>query len=300
MHTGAPSTIIGSSLSVEREEMEEERSKQHFVLVHGIGHGAWCWYKLTALLRSAGHTVTALDLAGSGVHPQRLDEVRSFGDYARPLMEVMASIPPREKVVLVGHSYGGACVALAMERFPEKVLVAVFVAGIMPSPACSLARIAEEFFKGHPLEAYMDSTLVVRKDPLSICSISFGYNYLSTRLYQLSPPEDLTLATMLVRPASCFLDDANEMMQLTEERFGSVRRVFIVCKEDKSTSEAFQLWMIQRSPGAEVMEIEAADHMVMLSRPRELFRLLVEIAVEHGSRTSSHDLPRPRGGGRLR
>lgn len=98
---------------------------------------------------------------------------------------------------------------------------------------------------------------------------------------------------MLVRPASCFLDDANEMMQLTEERFGSVSRVFIVCKKDKSTSEAFQLWVIQRSPGTEVKEIEAADHMVMLSRPRELFSLLVEIAVEHGSRTSSHDLPRP-------
>ncbi|RWW21051.1 hypothetical protein GW17_00014808 [Ensete ventricosum] len=181
--------MIGSSFPAERKEMEEEeeRSKQHFVLVHGIGHGAWCWYKLSALLRSAGHTVTALDLAGSGVHPQRLEEVCSFGDYARPLMEVMASIPQREKVVLVGHSYGGACVALAMERFPEKVMVAVFLAGIMPSPACSLARIVEEV--RHPLEAYMDSTLAVRKDPLSIFSISFGYNYLSTRLYQLSPPE---------------------------------------------------------------------------------------------------------------
>ncbi|KAK9938994.1 hypothetical protein M0R45_015704 [Rubus argutus] len=38
--------------------------KKHFVLVHGAGHGAWCWYKIATLLTAAGHNVTTLDLFG--------------------------------------------------------------------------------------------------------------------------------------------------------------------------------------------------------------------------------------------
>lgn len=49
--------------------MEEGSSRgggKHFVLVHGLCHGAWCWYKLAPLLEAAGHRVTAVDLAASG------------------------------------------------------------------------------------------------------------------------------------------------------------------------------------------------------------------------------------------
>ncbi|WOL11829.1 putative esterase PIR7A [Canna indica] len=258
----------------------EQKRKHHFVLVHGMGHGAWCWYKLVALLRSAGHAATALDLAASGAHPQRLDEVESFSDYAKPLMDLMSFLPPREKVVLVGHSFGGVCVALAMETFPEKVRAAVFATGLMPSPTCSVAAIADQYFKGHPLEAYMDSTLVVSEDPPSVSSISFGYKYMATKLYQLCSPEDLAMAAALMRPASCFLHDVDEQTKLTEEKYGAGRRVYVVCKEDKSMTEEFQRWMVKRSPPAEVREIEGADHMVMLSRPGELLRLLLDIVDE--------------------
>jgi pimeloyl-ACP methyl ester carboxylesterase len=37
-----------------------------------------------------------------------------------------------ERLVLVGHSFGGLSVALAMEKFPRKVAVAVFVTAAMP------------------------------------------------------------------------------------------------------------------------------------------------------------------------
>ncbi|BFG38974.1 hypothetical protein CerSpe_252480 [Prunus speciosa] len=42
--------------------------KKHFVLVHG----AWNWYKMTNLLTSIGHNVTALDLAAAGVNPNQV------------------------------------------------------------------------------------------------------------------------------------------------------------------------------------------------------------------------------------
>ena len=120
-----------------------ERQK-HFVLVHGACHGAWCWYKVATLLKSAGHKVTALDMAASGLHPKRVEELRDISDYFEPLMEFMKSLPPEERVILVGHSMGGLCNSVAMERFPEKISCAVFATAIMPGPDLSFTATREE------------------------------------------------------------------------------------------------------------------------------------------------------------
>ena len=118
--------------------------KNHFVLVHGLCHGAWCWYKLVPLLKSLGHRVTALDLSGSGDDPKRVDQITSFSDYIKPLMEFMESLPQHEKVVLVGHSYGGMGISLAMECFPEKILLAIYVTAFVPNTESPPATLVQE------------------------------------------------------------------------------------------------------------------------------------------------------------
>ncbi|GJN16821.1 hypothetical protein PR202_gb03844 [Eleusine coracana subsp. coracana] len=135
-----------------------ESGKKHFVLVHGVCHGAWCWYKVAAILESAGHRVTALDMAACGASPLRAEEVRSFDEYSRPLLDAVATAPPGEKVVLVGHSFGGHNLALAMERHPEKVAVAVFVSAAVP-------------FVGRPMSLFLEqdlklATMLVRPSQL--------------------------------------------------------------------------------------------------------------------------------------
>nr|GMC97157.1 salicylic acid-binding protein 2-like [Ipomoea batatas] len=106
--------------------------QKHFVLIHGACHGAWSWFKLKPLLEIAGHKVTALDLAASGVNPQKLHHLRTLRDYTSPLLEFMSAIPDGEKVILVGHSLGGMNIALAMENYPRKISVAVFLSAFMP------------------------------------------------------------------------------------------------------------------------------------------------------------------------
>ncbi|CAA2981296.1 salicylic acid-binding 2-like [Olea europaea subsp. europaea] len=168
--------------------MEKSEKQKHFVLVHGACHGAWCWYKLVTLLRSKGHRVTVLDMAAAGVHPKRLEELTSFTDYCSPLLEFMAALAPDERMILVGHSLGGICISLAMERFPRKIEVAVFVAAFMPGPELDILATSQECQK--QLDSYMDSQLTfgngVDKHPTSIL---LGPNCLSRKLYQLSPPE---------------------------------------------------------------------------------------------------------------
>lgn len=51
----------------------ENKNQKRFVLVHGLCHGAWSWYKVKPILEAAGHTVTAVNLAASGINTTRLE-----------------------------------------------------------------------------------------------------------------------------------------------------------------------------------------------------------------------------------
>ncbi|KAJ9184919.1 hypothetical protein P3X46_004604 [Hevea brasiliensis] len=116
----------------------------HFVLIHTVCHGAWTWYKLTPVLEAAGHKVTALDLAASGIDPRQIEQIGSFDEYSEPLLTFMASLPEGEKVILVGESCGGINVAIAADKYPEKIAAVVFVNAVMPdtdhSPSYALDK----------------------------------------------------------------------------------------------------------------------------------------------------------------
>lgn len=77
----------------------------HFVLVHGISGGSWCWYKIRCLMENSGYRVSCIDLKGAGIDPADADSVRSFDDYNKPLLDFMSSLPDNEKV-LHQHIHG--------------------------------------------------------------------------------------------------------------------------------------------------------------------------------------------------
>lgn len=93
--------------------------------------------------------------------------------------------------------------------------------------------------------------------------------------------KDLELAKTLIRPGSLFVDDLAKSKNFSNEGYGSVARVYIVCEEDMGIIKEFQCWMIENYPVKEVMEIKGADHMAMFSKPQELTHRLLEIAHKH-------------------
>lgn len=72
--------------------------RHHFVLVHGAGHGAWCWVKIVAVLEKAGHHVTTLDLASAGENAEIADDITTLALYSRPLEDLFKSFRDDEKV----------------------------------------------------------------------------------------------------------------------------------------------------------------------------------------------------------
>jgi pimeloyl-ACP methyl ester carboxylesterase len=117
---------------------------KHIVLVHGACLGGWSWFKVAPALRAAGYRTDTPDLAASGVDPRALREVPTFRDYTGPLLELLASLPDGDRVVLVGHSLGGLSVALAAETFPDKVAAVVFLCAFMPDCAARPSHVLEK------------------------------------------------------------------------------------------------------------------------------------------------------------
>ncbi|KAF5779371.1 putative polyneuridine-aldehyde esterase [Helianthus annuus] len=256
-----------------------DNEQKHFVLVHGACHGAWCWFKLKPLLEAAGHRVSAFDLSASGTNTEVIQHVTTLSDYTKPLLEFMAAVPPEEKVVLVGHSLGGMNIALAMEKFPEKVSVAVFLAAFMPDYVHKLSYVLDQYNEKSSAEDWMDTQFVPYNAEIdSEMSMLFGPKFMSSSLYQLCSEQDLELGKMLIRPSSLFMKDLQNANQLTEDGYGYVRRVYIICDEDKAIKKGFQQWMIDNNPVDSVKELKDVDHMAMLCDPKQINVCLLDIA----------------------
>ncbi|KAJ1436532.1 Alpha/Beta hydrolase fold [Sesbania bispinosa] len=259
-------------------ELQYCTDRKHFVLVHGSCHGAWSWYKLKPLLESAGHQVTVLDLAASGTNMKKIEDVDTLSEYSEPLLQLMATIPPNEKVVLVGHSFGGINIALVMDKFPEKVSVGVFLTAFVPDTEHRPSYVLEQCIEGTTEAEWLDTKFSPCGNKTSIL---FGPKFFSTKFYQRSSTEDLELAKTLLRPGSLFMEDLSQLKNFSEQGYGSVPRAFIVCNEDIGIPLNFQLWMIQNAGINHVIQIEGADHMAMLCKPQELCDSLLQIATKY-------------------
>lgn len=119
-------------------------NQKRFVLVHGICHGAWSWYKVKTLLEAAGHCVSAIDLSASGINTTRVEEIQTLKDYSKPLLDIMDSFPSDKKTILVAHSLGGVPAALAADIFPCKTAAIVFLTSAMPDTKNPPAYVIEK------------------------------------------------------------------------------------------------------------------------------------------------------------
>ncbi|KAL0897803.1 hypothetical protein Bca101_081764 [Brassica carinata] len=216
-------------------------NQKRFVLVHGICHGAWSWYKVKTHLEAAGHCVTAVDLAASGINMTKVEEIQTLKDYTKPLLDIMDSLASEEKVVPVAHSMGGIPAALAADIFPCKTAAFVFLTSVMPDTKIPPAYVVVKLVASIPPEEFVDTVFGCYGAPdLPLETSLLGPRFLTKKCYQLSPVEDLELAKMLVRE--------------------------------------YQHWIIRNFPPKEVIKIKDADHMPMNSKPHELCARLLEIA----------------------
>jgi len=94
------------------------------ILVPGFWLGAWAWDEVVALLRRAGHDVTALTLPG--LEPRAADRSSvTFADHVAAIVRAVEGAG--RPVVLVMHSAAGFSGYAASDRIPERIAAMVYV-----------------------------------------------------------------------------------------------------------------------------------------------------------------------------
>jgi pimeloyl-ACP methyl ester carboxylesterase len=112
-----------------------------YVLVHGGGHGGWCYKKLTPFLRAAGHEVYAPTLTGLG---ERKHLLRPEIDLDLQITDVVNLLEYEDltDVILLGHSYGGMVITGVADRAGARIGHLVYLDAAHPKNGESLADIS--------------------------------------------------------------------------------------------------------------------------------------------------------------
>ncbi|KAK1381093.1 putative methylesterase 11, chloroplastic [Heracleum sosnowskyi] len=265
-------TLLTKNQDLTTEEVLETK---HFVLVHGGGFGAWCWYKSMALLREAGFDVDAVDLTGSGIDSTDSNSITSFAQYVKPLVDFIENLSEGQKVILVGHDFGGACVSNVMEMFPSKVSKAIYIAAAMLTSGKSTLSTYQEQPSSDVMQQAQKFIYANGKDHPPT-SISLDKTLLTDLLYNESPAKDAILASMSMRPMP--FAPIMHKLTLSEANYGSIQRFYIKTDEDFAVPVTLQEFMINSNPPEKVFQIKGSDHSPFLSKPQALHRILVEIA----------------------
>ncbi|KAM5574922.1 putative methylesterase 12, chloroplastic [Rosa sericea] len=285
---GSMSRRINGSTSSRRTTLPESVAKQvpenldnittkKFILIHGEGFGAWCWYKTITLLEEVGLLPTTFDLKGSGIDLTDSNSVTTLAEYSKPLIEYLQNLPEDEKVILVGHSSGGACVSYALEHFPQKISKAIFICATMVSnDQRPFDVFAEEL--GSAEDFMQQSKFMIHGNGKDQPPTGFMFEkeQMKGLYFNQSPAKDVALAMVSMRPIP--IGPIMEKLSLSPEKYGTGRRFFIQTLDDRALSPDVQEKLVRENPPEGVYKIKGSDHCPFFSKPTSLHKILVEIA----------------------
>ncbi|KAI3911408.1 hypothetical protein MKW98_010295 [Papaver atlanticum] len=256
--------------------MTKMASTLHFVLVHGVGGGSWCWYKIRCLMENSGYKVSCIDLKSGGIDSSDPNKVLTFEDYNQPLIDFLFTIPDHDKIILVGHSAGGLSLTHAILKFGKKIHLAIFIAATM----LRLGFWTEQDVKdGVPdLSEFGDVEDITfgngpNEPPTSIV---IKKEFQRKLAYHMSPLEDSTLASMLLKPGPIRALQGAQFKETGHDNdIDKVTRVYIKTLNDRIVKPEQQDAMIKKWAPADAYVLES-DHSPMFSTPFLLFGMLIK------------------------
>ena len=231
-----------------------------YVLVHGGGHGGWCYRKVARLLRDAGHEVFAPTLSGLADRSHLSLSDIGLDTHIQDVASLLHYEDLRE-VILVGHSYGGMVITGAADRAIDRVGRLVYLDAANPVNGQSLVDVAGPIIEAtRPFGETVDGTeLVLLPHPDA------------GMFYGVTDPADLTwMAERLTsHPWRCF----EEKLDLRDEQaVAALPQFHIVCTSTLATRDpeladgarkAGRLWDIDTGHDLMITEPEAVTDVLL-------------------------------------
>ena len=234
-----------------------------YLLIHGSWHSAWNWHKVVPLIEKAGHKAIAIDLPGMGRDKTPIQEVR-MKSTVEIICRLIDNIPG--KVILVGHSKNGIMISQAAEYRPDKIEKLVYLAAYLIPNGKTQKEYSVQDTEGW-LKPYVTQHPETNSHTLQPEIFREG-------LYH-DCDEDITeLAKVLLSNEP--VESAITPLQLTEENFGRVPRVYIECTEDRAVTPFIQRKMYTETPCEKVYSLPTS-HSPFFSNPKELVEILLDV-----------------------
>jgi len=234
-----------------------------YVLVHGGGHGGWCYQRVARVLRTAGHDVYTPTMTGLGERSHLLSPKIDLDLHIRDIVAVLHYEDLRD-VILVGHSYGGMVITGVADRAADRIGRLVYLDAANPENGQSLVDVA-----GPVIEAVRPDGVVVDGIELVLQpSPEAGM------LYGVTQPDDLAwMADRLTgHPWQCF----EQKLELTNDAASqAIPRYHIVCTSTLATRDP-DLIAKARAEG-HLWDIDTG-HDLMITEPEAVAELLVRVA----------------------
>jgi pimeloyl-ACP methyl ester carboxylesterase len=236
-----------------------------FVLVHGGGHGGWCYQRLARLLRKAGHEVHAPTMTGVG---ERSHLVGPHVDLNLHIQDISAVLHYEDlrDVILVGHSYGGMVITGVGDRASDRVGKLVYLDAANPKNGQSLVDVA-----GPVIEVARPAGQTVGGVELVLLPSPEAGTF-----YGVTDPADLAwMADRLTgHPWKCF---EQKLELCNEAEYSKIPQYHIVCSSTLATRDP-DLMEKARASGR-LWDIETG-HDLMITEAQKVAEALLAVAAD--------------------
>lgn len=230
-----------------------------FVLVHGGGHGGWCYSKLVARLRDAGHIIYAPSLTGLADRRHLISDGVDLDTHITDIVSLLDYEDLRD-VILVGHSYGGMVITGVADRAADRIARLVYLDAANPVNGQSLVDVAGAIMAHVRAGARFDDGVELVMWPTPEAG----------RLYGVTDPDDLAWMQerLTPHPWKCFA----QPLHLTHENaLWAIPQTHIICTSTLPGRD--QAWIAARSDGP-LHEIDTG-HDLMITEPDRVAGLLL-------------------------
>lgn len=234
-----------------------------FVLVHGGGHGGWCYQRVARRLRARGHEVYAPTLTGLADRSHFIHPGIDLDTHVTDVVNLLVWEDLRE-VVLVGHSYGGMVITGAADRAADRVGRLVYLDAATPRDGQSLVDIA-----GAHMELARSTSEVVNGVELVLLP---GPG--AAAFYGIDDPDDQAWADARLtgHPWACF---EQQLVLRDEEALRSIPQFHVVCADTLATRDRD---LIERARAEGRLWVIDTGHDLMITEPGLVTDTLCEIA----------------------
>lgn len=233
------------------------QSKPTVVLVHGAFADSSSWNGVVADLTRDGYTVVAA-----------ANPLRSVAGDAAAVRTVINAIPG--PVILVGHSYGGTVISAAAEG-AANVQGLVYVAAFAPEVGESTFELAGKF-PGSSLAPTLAKPVELPDGAHDL--------YIRQDRFPGQFAADLPIAqAQLMAVAQRPLSDAAGGEKALAASWKHIPSWWIYGDQDRNIPPAAMQWMAQRAHARQVVTISGASHVVMVSHPHEVSKLIETAAL---------------------